>query len=396
MFKIEIDIDDEFVFGERRGSVFIGNQFIRTPVTSVTKSDLTRANRITSNFAIDIHFPNKVFENQDFLLGSHIEDRIINLEGRDKHSDTINQNVSFAKSYSQTRASYYVPIIDKNVRISRKLIEALVKMQLNTQLDFVTILDSLIIPTEEMKTIATYLTKNIIDNGKIPLYAIPMDTEENLFSLKIDIMGEVVSGIVGLYADYRLSYRNYDKFSEMRSKETLLRIISGVEKTYPNRKSSGGLYPLSFLASDFASPVFRRPPFGTQEKNKEKVKQTNTAEKAKKIANERRNARRYDHLTGGYLPIPLHKDIHGSSLASCNCPICTGSSIDDVAAEYEGSLADAFKIHDVFGVHTFVERSSGLFHNGKLLEDLKERRHVIPVLSETFDSQTLRNQTKLF
>ena len=259
-----------------------------------------------------------------------------------------------------------------------------------------TILDSFLIPTEEMKTIATYLTKIVIDNGKIPLYAISMDTEENLFSLKIDTMGELVSGIVGLYADYRLSYRNYDKFSEMRSNETLLRIVSGVEKTYPNRKSPGGLYPLSFLASDFVSPVFRRPPFGTQEKGEKVKKQPTTAEKADKIANERRNARRYDHLTGGYLPIPLHKDIHGSSLASCDCPICTGSSIDDVAAEYEGGLADAFKLHDVFGVHTFVERSSGLFHNGKLLEDLKQRRHVLPVLSDTFDSQTLRNQTRLF
>ena len=396
MFKIEIDIDDEFVFGERRTSVFLGNQLIRTPATSVTKSDLTRASRITGEFGIDIHFPNKVFENQDFLLGSHIEDRIISQEGRDKHSDTIDQNVSFAKSYSQTRASYYVPIIDKNVRISRKLIETLVKMQLNTQLDFVTILDSLIIPTDEMKAIATYLTKIIIDNGKIPLYAIPMDTEESLFSTKIDVVGELVSGIVGLYADYKLSYRNYDKFSEMRSDEKLLRIISGVEKTYPNRKSPDGLYPLSFLASDLLSPVFRRPPFGTQEAKGKTKKQFNTDEKATRIANERRNARRYDHLTGGYLPIPLHKEIHGSSLASCDCPICISSSIDDVAAEYEGSLADAFKIHDVFGVHTFVERSSGLFHNGKLLEDLKQRRHVLPVISETFDSQTFRNQTKLF
>ncbi len=387
--RIEISADDVFTLGERRTTIRIGNATIETPTPAVTTSDLNRASNITKKFGIDIFYPNTVFENQDIIYRAHVKKRILDEDGRGKHSDTVNSNISGANSFSNSVLSYYVPYLDKRIEITKGLVESLIKMQLDTELDFVTILDSVRIAPDVMKDIVSEQAKNIRDNGKEPLYMIRLDMDEEFFSARILDAKEKVSGVIGMYSDYRYSYKNYNFMSELRSDNGLVRLFSGLEKMYP-KNGSGGFYPLGFLVSDIYSPVAGKPGKGKAKKNSD----LNKLKRKKRIVNERRIARRFDDKTGGYLSIPLHKHIHGPIL-DCACPICDNSMMDDLLAEYEGNLTQAFKIHDVYGIFNFARRSSGLFHNGTLLGDLKSRNYTESVLKETFLSSESRRQMTL-
>lgn len=388
---MEMSDDEPYLVGERRLSIKLKNRNanVITPMPAVTNSDFTAANILTKKYNTDIYYPNTMFEDQDVIYRAHLGSRILDEDGRDRHSETINSNISNAKSFSDSVLSYYVPFLDKETYVTKSLVESLVKMQLNTDLDFVTILDSIRILPDDMKSLTTKISREIIDNGKEPLYMVRMDMDTKLFRSRIERVRELVSGVIGLYSDIRLHYSNYDFISSLRSDSGLFRVISGFSRVFPEH-GFGGFFPLGFLTADVFSPILIKPG-----NNKHKKKTTPTELRRKKrIVNERRNARRFDDSTGGYLTIPLHKHIHGQTL-DCICPICYNSEVDDLLAEYEGDLKKAFRVHDVFGIFNFTIRSSGLFHNGTLQSDLESRLYSKQVLQETFLARGLKAQSTL-
>ncbi len=373
--KFKIEASSTVILGERKGEIEIGKSKINTPSPMITNTDINYANKITRNSGIDIFYKNEILEIRDLLFPDKVKKLIVDKRGQKSRSDWINRQISNAKSSSNVSFTLYTPTF-AGVTVEKKLIDEIVKMQMNTDLTAVNIPDPTWMSNEESVEIIKEKSKLITKIGKEPFYLIPMSQDYERFSQKIKMSEQYITGLTAIYADIASYAPNFKILAGLRSNPKTLRILSNVEKTYPATDSMA-FYPLSLFVSDAFSLKYGG--FGGNERDADK---------------ERYTARILDQETFEYLTVQKHKERYKESLNS-GSPVFDGKEMGEILADFYGNLTEAFRIDEAFKVYDYYQTLLSSFQVGKTFEFITLDKRLTSLLHSTYLSDSMKKQTML-
>lgn len=378
--KLEMEDYTSFILGERKGEVEFGKSRIKIPSPMITNTDINYANTITRNSGVDVFYKNEVLEIRELLFPQRVKDVILNKKGQKSHTDWINKQISNAKSSSNVSITLYTPTFAK-VTVDEKFIDAVVDMQLESNLTIVNIPDPPWLSNEKTIEIIKEKSKLITKNNKEPFYLIPIDQDYGKFLQRIEKGKQYFRGVTTMYADPKSFSPHYKVLAALRSDPRILRILSNVEKTYVQRDSSPNdniaFYPAAFLVSDFYSLKYGGGFGGERDADKERY-----------------TAKRLDLSTLEYLTVQKHKERYKEAL-DCDCPIDDGKEMGDLLVDYYGNLTEVFRIHESFKVYEFNQILLNSYKVGKTFEFVKDDKRIRDLLNSSYLSDGMRNQKML-
>jgi hypothetical protein len=373
--KFKIETSSTVILGERKGEIEIGKSKINTPSPMITNTDINYANKITRNSGIDIFYKNEILEIRDLLFPDKVKKLIMDKRGQKSRSDWINRQISNAKSSSDVSFTLYTPTF-AGVTIEKKLVDEIVKMQMNTDLTAVNIPDPTWMSNEESVEIIREKSKLITKIGKEPFYLIPMSQDYERFSQKIKMSEQYITGLTAIYSDIASYAPNFKILAGLRSNPKILRILSNVEKTY-SATDSMAFYPLSLFVSDAFSLKYGG--FGGNERDADK---------------ERYTARILDLETFEYLTVQKHKERYKESLNS-GSPVFGGKEMGEILADFYGNLTEAFRIDESFKIYDYYQTLLSSFQVGKTFEFITFDKRLTSLLHDTYLSDSMKKQTML-
>jgi hypothetical protein len=371
--KFNIETSSTVILGERRGEIEISKSKINTPSPMITNTDINYANKITRNSGIDIFYKNEILEIRDLLFPDKVKNLIVAKRGQKSRSDWINRQISNAKSSSNVSFTLYTPTF-AGVTVEKKLIDEIVKMQMNTDLTAVNIPDPTWMSNEESVEIIKEKSKLITKIGKEPFYLVPMSQDYERFSQKIQMSEQYITGLTAIYADIASYAPNFKILAGLRSNSKTLRILSNVEKTY-SATDSMAFYPLSLFVSDAFSLKYGG--FGRNERDADK---------------ERYTARILDLKTFEYLTVQKHKEKYKGSLNSSS-PVFDGKEMGEILADFYGNLTEAFRIDEAFKVYDYYQTLLSSFQVGKTFEFITLDKRLTSLLHSSYLSDSMKKQT---
>lgn len=371
--KFNIETSSTVILGERRGEIEISKSKINTPSPMITNTDINYANKITRNSGIDIFYKNEILEIRDLLFPDKVKNLIVAKRGQKSRSDWINRQISNAKSSSNVSFTLYTPTF-AGVTVEKKLIDEIVKMQMNTDLTAVNIPDPTWMSNEESVEIIKEKSKLITKIGKEPFYLVPMSQDYERFSQKIQMSEQYITGLTAIYADIASYAPNFKILAGLRSNSKTLRILSNVEKTY-SATDSMAFYPLSLFVSDAFSLKYGG--FGRNERDADK---------------ERYTARILDLKTFEYLTVQKHKEKYKESLNSSS-PVFDGKEMGEILADFYGNLTEAFRIDEAFKVYDYYQTLLSSFQVGKTFEFITLDKRLTSLLHSSYLSDSMKKQT---
>jgi len=348
--RIVRDELDSALWGESTGEIKFGNAHIPLPYPVLTSTDLNYASEFSREFLTPISFPNQVHESKKLWAKDFVLKVLDSREKQQQEIDWINANLMKAKDNAESKMSFFTPLLTKEVPVSRKIIDLLVGIQLDSELEIVQILDSQRLSQTEMALVIKENVKIIKDAGKEPFFLTSTAFDEELFKARLEIAKKTMSGITALYSNPTKHSQNFNALATSKE-ENFLRFLSNVDRRYP-KFGKCNVVPIAMLCSDIFSSSLGM----------------GGGSKKEAIKKEQTNARRLNNECLGHLTMAEHQKEYGEKL-DCNCPVDRGNELSDLYIDHKGHLNDTFRTHEPYAVFEAVEQAREKINSGKLLEE---------------------------
>ena len=66
------------------------------------------------------------------------------------------------------------------------------------------------------------------------------------------------------------------------------------------------------------------------------------------------------------------------------CPICNKNTMEDIVADYHGMLYHAFRVHEPYAIHAFVQHAREQMRAGRLSVFLHNKKYTKNVMTDMF------------
>ncbi len=347
------------IIGESTGVLEINNEVIPLPQPALTSTDINYADIFQRKSLKTFNFPHYVHETREHWFNGEKWKKIDEFVGspkyRQKKLDWLNGQIVKARNNGKPIIFIYTPLISKNITITVNFADALVAMELKSDLTMITIP----IPDLERNEQGAWIKARCLEvkkAGRVPILLVEQNKDEIIFNRYLSFAKKYTDGVNVVFSKDKKYYFNLIALAVL-GENNFLRILSNVDFRF-SKKDATAFLPLGFLFADIVcSKLGRRIKKENEEISEE---------------NEITNALRLDTITGGYLTINQYKE-HYPDLALDECPPDRGNSIEDVSIDYQGYIRTAFRIHDVFEMYNFFIQVANYIKFGTLEKHLNKR-----------------------
>ncbi len=362
--KIEREQLRTVLKGESVGTATIDNLVVDLPQPMIATTDINYAEAITEEYETEIKYQNPLHEIRERW---NIE-KIAKIAGSPEAFDQKVEWMETQKDKSLADKFMYTPIIKNSVHITKNTMAFFLRLQIAGGMNLINVVDSPYMEEQQIKEILTNSKKQIADIGQEAFLQVDTTYREAIFSKKRDIAKELeFSGMTAMNSNPMKHFGNYKTLAEMRN-DPLMRHLSNVDRIDRADKKSA-VMPLAML---FADTFSTKLGMGKGKKLKQGIK-----------PKPRVNVKRYDLETSGHLRISEHRKEHGEELY-CMCPICNKNTMEDIVADYHGMLYTAFRVHEPYAIHAFVQYAREQMKAGGLSAFLHNKTYTKNVMTDLF------------
>lgn len=362
--KIEREQLKTVLKGESVGTATIDSLVVDLPQPMIATTDINYAEAITEEYETEIKYQNQLHEIRERWSGK----KLAKIAGSQEAFDEKVEWMETQKDKSLADKFMYTPIINNAVHITKNTIDLLLRLQIAGSMNMINVVDSPYMQEQQIAGILKDSVKQIKDIGQEAFLQVDTAYKESIFSKKREVAKELgFSGMTAMHSNPMKHFGNYKTLAEMRD-DPIMRHLSNVDRIDRADKKSA-VMPLGML---FADTFSSKLGMGKGKKLKQGFK-----------PKPRVNVKRYDLETSGHLRISEHRKEHGEELY-CMCPICNRNTMEDIVADYHGMLYPAFRVHEPYAVHAFVQYAREQMRAGSLSTFLHNKKYTKNVMTDMF------------
>lgn len=314
-------------WGERVLEITIGKDKVLTPSYAISQTDVNYLVALAKllphgNFNAQVAEIKKKYSIEELLEIAQDKTGIL----VQKEVSWINTQIRALRSSSNTVLFVFTPMIEGGVALTRLAVDLLVDLQIQSDLKIVTVPDCMIYKGSQTLSMFRQAKKRITSKGKSAFYQIPMDYDARKFSSKVGKILKIANGVVGMYADPLKYPYNYVCVKDLY-KYKIVRVLSNVPREYPSN-SDQSIIPLMPMFFDIVS-----------------IKKGDQPRRKESPDHELIHAKMFVKRDNRYYTLGKYESLFGQQL-SCGCTICTGNTINDLRADYDGVLRKAMRLHE--------------------------------------------------
>ena len=347
----------------RAGAISDAGSYISTPLRVLNSTELEHGHKIKSKGLGLPKFPHPVLEITKYMKPERLLEFTRNLDA----SATVQKQVRKISLSESGRLTIFHPVLNRMFQITDEINKKLIIMQINAEIDLISILDDYNSPLPQFKMRLKDSIKQIIDSEQYaePMLTIRMDTDYKLFKEKIKIALEEGVKVINLtYAGVKQNYHNYSYLVELAKSKTKLWIhLSETPRRLFRKIPAMHLLPL-FGIDSYA--LNSKPfPIGLVQIKNSPVK-------------------RFDRETVSYLTVPEHLKIYGDN-PKCNCFVDKiRDKLTDVISVYQAAelLSSAITCHEAISSYYELQKLRESIIQKKTEKYLSKKKILIQPLKE--------------
>lgn len=298
-------------------------------------------------------------------------------------SNYIKEEIEKKTESGGLRFSIFHPLFSKSVQITESLNRKLIDVQLQSDIDVITIRDQCgSYPYQlEKKIIESLETIKEDSPAKTPMLTLYISESDNSFARKVDLAVKHGMAIDIIYASPLSYYANYRYLSQIIKRNKVYVHASEVEKTLRTNGKTAVPHMLNMFgigSSSTKNKWFLNPTtIPTQDKVHKKIPS------------------RFDAVSMGHLTQAEHMKRHGDDL-KCSCDICKGRTLKEFFDIYEksGLLSEARKVHEVNQSFADMQHERTSIISGKQFQYLRSKDYLVDGIKIVFGFD-LKNQGTL-
>jgi len=280
----------------RAGMIKESGNEILTPTRVLNSTELENGLKLEKCKLVKVDFPHPITEVTHYIKTDSIYSMIKNAEA----SNGLKNQVEEKSKNAGQRITIFHPVFDKSLKTDDRLNSIMIDLQIQSDIDAVSILDDYNSSPEEFENRIKSSIKQIEDSDSVaePMPTIRLDSDERIFGRKLKVcVGNRINIINLTYAPIKENYHNYSYLINNMADEDVWLHLSEVGNKIFNKSSLIHAMPL-FSIDSFALKSRPFPP-GTYKKRISVPK-------------------RFDTKTLGQIDVNEHKQMYGDKL-NCDC-----------------------------------------------------------------------------
>ena len=326
MFKFKVENND---MGAVAGRIQEAGIWINTPTRALSSKELSHGEKVTNEETTSAEFPHVIYEVNRYFQKRSILSFIKDYQVAYR----IQKQIEKDSNKGGNRITLFHPVLDKDLEITEEINSKLIALQLQCNLDAVSILDDYKTSPKIFEERLKKSMKQIDDDSPIePMPTLRLDVDEKVFMNKIKvILNNDITLLDVIYAPITKYYTNYVYLSKVIEKYDLWIHMSEVERLWRSNYRTSMMHILPFLGISTFAIKSRPLPFGLFKITMKKAK-------------------RFDGRCLGHITNDEHSERYGEDL-NCNCFVDKGQTLSNFYESFSGAslLNSALICHETNG-----------------------------------------------
>lgn len=375
MLKFEVEGQDRVgrLFA-RAGKISDAGISVRTPLRVLNSTELNHGKKITSSGLATANFPHQVFEITKLMK----EDRINQFIKDADTSSILTKQIKNISKLADLRLTIFHPIIKKEIEITEEINTKLIAMQLDADIDLISILDEYNSKPEKFEKRLSSSIEQINNVGQYaePMPTIRIDTDETMFRKKMDIAIKAGVRVINInYANIHDHWENYVYLVESahngKTKKTWIHMSEVPRKML---RLTSTMHLLTLLGIDSYALDSKQIPLGLIERKEVKAK-------------------RFDAVTITYPTIDEYISLYGDN-PNCPCFVEIRKKLSDTISSFQTAelLSSAITCHESIASYYELINARQAILNKKYKEYLLKKKGMSRPLKEVLKIDLAQQQ----
>ena len=325
MFKFKIERSD---MGAVAGKIQEAGTWIKTPIRVLNSRELTHGEKVMNGAISMQEFPHPIYE-----IPRHFrKNTILSFIKNHEVSYKIQKQVEKDSSKGGNRITLFHPSFDKDFEVTDEINAKLIEMQLQCNIDGVSIWDNNKSSHESWDKRLNKSINLVEDSALEPMPTLNMGMDDIVFKKKLDVVKDHKTVLLNVaYAPIKKFYRNYLHLIKLVENNDIWVHMSEVDRYWRGNYQSSMMHIAPFLGVSSVTVKSKPLGFGL----------------FKRVP---KPAKRFDGRCLGHITSKEHNQRYGKDLG-CDCFVDEGRDLDGFYNNFSGSelLNSALVCHEVNG-----------------------------------------------